>query len=198
MRLVDGEEEGRHLTPSRPRVSLHREPQGVIGVARHYVRDLVYGANDGIITTFAVVAGVAGGSLSQLAVLVVGVANLAADGVAMGVGNLLAIRAHESALAAEKRPEEEAYPWKHGVATLAAFVVACAVPLVPYILPFAERHRLTLSAVFTMAALFTVGAARAAVTRDRWWKTGPEMLLLGGVVAAAAYGAGAVMSAVMR
>ena len=80
-----------------PRESLHIEPRGVVGIARHYIRDLVNGANDGIITTFAVVAGVAGGSLSTAAVLVVGAANLAADGVAMGVGNLLAIRAHESA-----------------------------------------------------------------------------------------------------
>src|SRR5688572_667454 len=34
-----------------PRESLHIEPQGVIATARHYVRDLIYGANDGIITT---------------------------------------------------------------------------------------------------------------------------------------------------
>ena len=43
-----------------PRPSLHREPAGVIQIARHYIRDMVYGANDGIITTFAVVAGVTG------------------------------------------------------------------------------------------------------------------------------------------
>lgn len=43
------------------------------------IRDLVYGANEGVITTFAVVARVTGGSLASLAVLVVGTANLAAD-----------------------------------------------------------------------------------------------------------------------
>ena len=80
------------------RTSLHVEPSGAAATARHYIRDLVYGANDGIITTFAVVSGVAGGQLSQLAVLVVGAANLAADGVSMGVGNFLAIRADELAI----------------------------------------------------------------------------------------------------
>src|SRR4029453_9581707 len=75
------------------RTSLHVEPSGAAAAARHYIRDLVYGANDGIITTFAVVSGVAGGQLSQLAVLVVGAANLAADGVSMGGGDFLAIRA---------------------------------------------------------------------------------------------------------
>ena len=181
-----------------PRKSLHVEPRGAIGIARHYIRDLVYGANDGIITTFAIVAGVAGGSLSTAAVLVVGAANLAADGVAMGVGNLLAIRAHESALAVDGRPEEETYPWKHGMATLIAFVGAGVVPLLPYMMPAAAGGRLLWSSVFTMTALFGVGVARAAVTQDRWWRTGLEMLMLGGVVAAAAYGAGALVAALVR
>ena len=130
--------------------------------------------------------------------LVVGAANLAADGVAMGVGNLLAIRAHESALAAEGRPEEETYPWKHGSATLVAFVGAGIVPLVPYLLPADNGGRLLWSSVFTLTSLFGVGVARAAVTRDRWWRTGLEMLMLGGLVAAPAYGAGAVVGAIVR
>jgi hypothetical protein len=77
----------------------------------------VSGASDGIITTFAVVGGVAGGALSPSAVLIIGVANLAADGVSMGVGNFQAIRANERAREADQLPEEEAFPWKHGLAT---------------------------------------------------------------------------------
>ena len=62
------------------RTPLHVDLRGAAATARHYLRDLVYGANDGIITTFAIVAGVAGGELSTAAVLIIGVANLAADG----------------------------------------------------------------------------------------------------------------------
>jgi hypothetical protein len=51
-----------------PRLSLHREPDGALEIARHCIRDMVYGANDGIITTLAVVAGVTGGALSARAV----------------------------------------------------------------------------------------------------------------------------------
>ena len=43
---------------SSNRASIHVEPHTVLGVAQHYIRDLVYGANDGVITTFAVVAGI--------------------------------------------------------------------------------------------------------------------------------------------
>jgi vacuolar iron transporter family protein len=79
-----------------------------------------------------------------------------------------------------------------------AFATAGALPLLPYILPAGDDARLRWSAVLTMVSLFGVGAARAAVTRDRWCKTGLEMLLLGGLVAIAAYGAGAFVAWVVR
>lgn len=41
----------------------------------------MFGANDGIITTFAVVSGVVGASLSNRIILILGFANLVADGV---------------------------------------------------------------------------------------------------------------------
>jgi VIT1/CCC1 family predicted Fe2+/Mn2+ transporter len=178
--------------------SLHVEPTGAAATARHYIRDLVYGANDGLITTFAVVSGVAGGQLSQLAVLVVGAANLAADGVSMGVGNFLAIRADERARETDGLPELERHPWKHGLATLLAFVVAGAVPLMPYLFPGRSSRQLVTSTILTFATLFLLGAVRAAITRDRWWRTGLETLALGTVVAAAAYGAGYLVALAAR
>jgi VIT1/CCC1 family predicted Fe2+/Mn2+ transporter len=176
--------------------SIHVEPDGPLAIARHYIRDLVYGANDGIITTFAVVAGVAGGELSPAAAVIVGVANLAADGLSMGIGNIQAIRAHESARRAQQLPEEEAYPLKHGLATFAAFVVAGAVPLVPYMLSISPRFVFTLSSALTFLTLFGVGAARGLLTAESGWRAGFEMLALGVLVALAAYGAGALIAAV--
>jgi len=179
------------------RLSNHVEPHGFTAVARHYVGDLVYGANDGIITTFAVVAGVVGGALSPAAVLIVGAANLAADGLSMGIGNYLAIRAHESAREADNLPEEEARPARHGFATFLAFVIAGTVPLLPYMLTLSSLSRDVSCAVLTLTALFAVGAARATVTAGRWWMTGLEMLMLGVLVAGAAYGAGALVATVV-
>ena len=96
------------------RPSVHVNPRGVFEMTQHYIGDLVYGANDGILTSFAVVAGVTGGALSARTVLIVGMANLFADGLSMGVGNHLSIRARESALEQQQRPEEEATPLDTG------------------------------------------------------------------------------------
>ena len=177
------------------RESLHREPTDLTGYARHYIRDLIYGANDGIIPTFAVVAGVTGGNLSSGAILIVGVANLFADGLSMGVGNYLSIRSHESARAAQNLPEEEAAPARHGIATLLAFVAAGAVPLLPYTVPVAAQFRFIASVALTLLTLFIVGSLRSLVTVDRWWSAGLEMLVLGLLVAGAAYGSGALVAA---
>ncbi len=176
------------------RESLHREPTDLIEIARHYIRDLIYGANDGIITTFAVVAGVTGGNLSTRAILIVGVANLFADGLSMGVGNYLSIRSHESARAAQNLPEEEASPARHGLATLLAFVAAGAVPLLPYALGFPSASQFMASVSLTLLTLFVVGSLRSVVTVDRWLAAGLEMLALGILVAAAAYGSGALVA----
>ncbi len=173
--------------------SIHEEPHGLLGIARHYIRDLVYGANDGLITTFAVVAGVTGGGLTPRAMLILGAANLLADGLSMGVGNYLGIRSNESALAAQGRPGEEARPARHGIATLLAFVAAGAVPLAPFV--FATGGpQLAGSIALTFIMLFTVGALRAVVTVDRWWTAGLEMLGLGAAVAVVAYGSGYVVA----
>lgn len=62
------------------------------GPSQSYLRDFVYGAVDGAVTTFAVVAGAAGASLPRSTVIILGFANIAADGFSMAVGNFLATR----------------------------------------------------------------------------------------------------------
>jgi VIT1/CCC1 family predicted Fe2+/Mn2+ transporter len=58
-----------------------------------YLRDWVYGAIDGAVTTFAIVAGAIGGELSTEVVLILGFANVAADGFSMAAGNFTSTKA---------------------------------------------------------------------------------------------------------
>jgi vacuolar iron transporter family protein len=70
-----------------------------------YIKSVVYGGVDGIITTFAVVSGVAGASLSAGIVLILGFANLIADGLSMAIGDYLSTKAENEYNRAERQRE---------------------------------------------------------------------------------------------
>lgn len=72
-----------------------------------YLRDFVYGAIDGTVTTFAVVAGVVGADLSPSVIIVLGVANLIADGFSMAVSNYLGTKSQQDELHRARRTEEQ-------------------------------------------------------------------------------------------
>jgi len=78
-----------------------------------YLRDFVYGAIDGIVTTLAVVSAVAGAGLHSGIVIILGIANLLGDGFSMAASNYLGIRAeHHQKLRLRRREEQhiDLYP----------------------------------------------------------------------------------------
>ena len=165
-------------------------PRNLHDTVSKYLPDLIFGANDGIITTLAVVSGVVGASLSSTVILILGFANLLADGFSMGVSNVLSRR---SDTGPEALPTlRHAAP--HGIATFAGFVVAGLVPLVSYLVPWFVTFRFEAATVLALAALFAVGAGRARFTARGWLVSGLEMLLLGALAAAVAYGVGATVA----
>jgi VIT1/CCC1 family predicted Fe2+/Mn2+ transporter len=83
---------------------LHREVHVELG---RYVKDIVFAANDGIVTTFAVVAGVAGAELPSAVVLVIGLANLVADGFSMATGNYLGTKSEKELYKKEELREKD-------------------------------------------------------------------------------------------
>ena len=149
--------------------------------ARHYVRDIVYAANDGVVTTFAVDAGTRGADLGVLAILALGIANLAADGLAMGAGNYLGIKSERAAEMEHAYREwpETVHALKHGLVTWGAFVAAGAVPLIPFIAGVSMGAASWLSTALTGLTLLGVGAWRARVTARPAWRGALEMLLVG-------------------
>jgi vacuolar iron transporter family protein len=83
-----------------------------------YLKEIVYGGNDGIVTTFAVVAGFTGAqagtaipTYSFLTVLLFGLANLFADGASMGLGNFLSVRSEQDSY--KKQQKKELYEIRH-------------------------------------------------------------------------------------
>lgn len=154
------------------------------------LRDAVFAANDGIITTFAVVAGAAGASLSSTVVLILGFANLFADGISMASGNYLGIKSEiEYQKAKQNNYRHEHSPLKHGFVTYVFFILAGLLPLLPYV--FNLDSKFLLSAFVVGIALFGVGCLRGLYTGKKTWLAGGiEMFLIGGTAALVAYSIG--------
>lgn len=70
-----------------------------------YIKSWIYGGLDGIITTFAIVAGVAGAGLQSSVILILGFANLIADGISMAIGDYLSSKSEQEYYDLEEKRE---------------------------------------------------------------------------------------------
>jgi VIT1/CCC1 family predicted Fe2+/Mn2+ transporter len=156
-----------------------------------YLDEAVYGANDGIITTFAVISGATGASLGNEAIIILGLANLVADGFSMGTSSFLAIRTEEDVSKTKhffKRSTSDVY--RRSLTTFGAFVLIGILPLLPFLILNTAGNEFLISSVATAGAFFVVGGARTIVTKRGFFISGMEVLLVGGIAAALAYGTG--------
>ena len=71
-----------------------------------YFDDFIYGSIDGAVTTFAIVAGVMGASLPSVIILILGFANLFADGFSMAAANYQASKARNEFIEMKRKQEE--------------------------------------------------------------------------------------------
>ena len=217
------------------------------------LRDFIFGAIDGTVTTFAVVSGVSGAGLAAGIVIILGVANLVADGFSMGISNFLGTRAEaqqrERVRRDERRhirevpegereevrqifaekgfsgdglervvevitadpdrwlstmlreehgfPAQGASPWRAALATYIGFMLAGLVPLLPYIfqavVPVVTFQPFLWSIILAGLTFFAIGAAKARFVDQRWYLSGLETLVIGGIAAGLAYVIGALL-----
>ncbi|MEO1000267.1 MAG: VIT1/CCC1 transporter family protein [Pseudomonadota bacterium] len=92
-------------------LAAHKASEHRIGRLQEFLKEIVYGGNDGIVTTFAIVAGFAGAgaegaaAVGGVAVLLFGLANLFADATAMGLGAFLSVRSEQDVYRATRAKE---------------------------------------------------------------------------------------------
>lgn len=175
---------------------------GIVGKIKvhfeDYLREFVYGGIDGAVTTFAVVAGATGAGFDTIVVIVLGFANLVADGVSMAVGSYLSTKSElEVEVKKGKKREEEVSPIINGVTTFAAFVAVGLVPLLSYTLDLFVSgtipNQFVISMVLTTAAFVGIGVLKAKVASTSVVRGVLETVVLGVIAAGFAYGLGVVL-----
>ena len=165
-----------------------------------YLGEFVYGAIDGTVTTFAVVAAAAGAGLSSTIVIILGIANLIGDGFSMGASAYMAAKSERDLKkrdhnAAGNKEEfmHEGNPLKTGIITFAAFCIVGFIPLASYVidaifnLKNSAHDLFMMSLVLTGLTFVSVGWLKAQVTKTNHFREAAETLLLGGVAAGLAF-----------
>jgi vacuolar iron transporter family protein len=117
--------------------------------------------------------------------VILGLANLVADGLSMGASNYLGLK---SELEQRGQAVAEEAPWRHACATLAAFVLVGSLPLWGYWLaPQIGVSALSAAATLGGVGLIIAGAVRAPFVRKPMTASAAEMLLVGVAASLAAY-----------
>lgn len=143
-----------------------------------YLPQIIYGGIDGLVTTFAVVAGATGGGLSAKTVIIMGIANVLADGVSMSIGAYLSTRDDS---------EKRICAYCVGTATFFAFLFFGFLPLLPYIFSFGS---FALSGIITGIAFVSIGYLKGIMNRKSLLAAIIQTVSLGGIAAGIAYYAG--------
>jgi VIT1/CCC1 family predicted Fe2+/Mn2+ transporter len=92
--------------PPPPTGAIHDE-SGEQPAYRNYVRDLILGFNDGVVSVYAICAGVAGAAFSTRAIAAAGVAAMAAGALSMGIGEFISTKSQAQYYESEARREHE-------------------------------------------------------------------------------------------
>jgi len=172
--------------------------------------EFVYGAIDGTVTTFAVVAAAAGAGLNSTVVIILGIANLIGDGFSMGASAYLAAKSERDLQHRDHKDSgsKDAFlhsetPLRDGGITFVAFCVAGFVPLSSYVFDAMLGLKMNLHDLFVWSLVLTavtfaaVGVLKAQVTKTSMFRAAAETLLLGAIAAGLAYVLGDVLASAL-
>ncbi len=180
-------------------MSISHEPYSIkpeTSLRKKYLAEFVYGATDGTVTTFAVIAGTVGAELNVSIVLILGFANLFADGFSMAVSNYLAAKS-QTALDGFARKD----PLKAALTTFVAFVAIGFIPLISFVIAplfvSVASHKFLLSSILTGAAFILVGYVRGEVVGEARLRSAFETFCIGGVAAVIAFTVGYFLKGLM-
>lgn len=159
---------------------------------------------DGAVTTFAIVTGAVGAGLESKYILILGMANVLADGFSMAVGAYLSEKADQQLTAKNKNEKHISNdsPLEASVATFVSFIIVGLVPLSVYIADFSFDLELgdgavVYSIVLTLIAFIAIGYLRAVITGINRLKSVLESFGLGLAAAVISYSVGVLLEGII-
>lgn len=171
----------------------------IINYFKKYLGEFVYGGIDGSITTFAVVAGSVGAHLDSSIIIILGLANLLADGFAMSIGAYLSTKTQKDSTPYTIGNNNKT-ALKVGVSTYLSFVVIGFIPLLIYIIDYIypiECNLFLYSSILTFFCFLGIGWLKSYVNGVVLYKGITETVILGVLAATVAYTVGGLLKSIL-
>ncbi len=166
-----------------------------ISLQKKYLGEFVYGAMDGTVTTFAVVAGSIGANLNVKIIVILGFANLFADGFSMAASNYLSTKSTN-----ELQNDYTINPLKTGLATFISFIVVGFIPLFSFVFSplsqFLSVNVFLISTLLTGFAFFLIGFVKGDISGKSKLISALESLAIGMLAAGIAYAVGVLLKSI--
>jgi len=104
-------------------------------IFKKYIGEITYGAIDGLVTTFAVIAGSVGAGFSRDVIIILALANVIADGFSMSVGCFFSVK---NGKRSRGKSVEDKVCLKKALATFLAFTTMGMLPVIVYLVNMPE------------------------------------------------------------
>ncbi len=164
-----------------------------------FMREIVFGLEDSLVSTLGAVVGIAAGAPSRNIVILSGLVLVVVEAISMAAGSYLSSKSADEAereFAREGKKKDapmEHHPIRGAFVMGAFYVLGGCVPLTPFLLlPLAQAS--IVAVVVTACTLFLVGMFAAWISRRSLVRGGMEMLVVSLSAAGAGYAIGSFVS----
>ena len=146
-----------------------------------YVRNFIFGAEDSLVSTVGLLAGVASAGIQRKEIIISGVVLIFVEAFSMSVGSFLSERTTEESLIDNQE--------KLGNSLIASVIMFCSyfvsglIPLFPYLIQ-SNLNAFWQSIIASLVALFILGFLSAKILKTKIFKNALRMLLIGGMAIA--------------
>lgn len=158
------------------------------------IRAGLFGVQDGMVSNFGLIMGVAGAQVAPEAVLIAGIAGLLSGGLSMGAGEYVSVATQREMLEAGQvvEADDNVRATRAAFASSGLFALGALIPLVPFLFT-TGMPAVVASSLLTGGSLFAAGAVLTRLTRRSPWRSGLRILVIGGGAGILAYAVGSAL-----
>jgi len=158
-----------------------------------YLRNFVFGVEDGLVSTVGLLTGIAIGGVSRQTLILTGIVLVVVEAFSMAVGSFLSEASTEELDARTTSGSVTNRSVRGGVVMFVSYFVAGFVPLAPYFV-VAGSSAVYLSIALSLVALFALGVVNGWFAKGRMLWRGLRMMLVGGLAVVVGVAAALVLA----